>query len=48
MRELSMEEKQAILKLRKEENLIRAIRQTLGIASTAIQNVLKKKLLVYY
>ena len=48
-RELSMGEKQAILKLRKKGKSIRAIGQTLGIASTTIWNVLnkKKKLLVY-
>ena len=42
-RELSMGEKQTILKLRKEGKSIRAIGQTLGIASTTIWNVLKKK-----
>jgi hypothetical protein len=42
-RELSMGEKQAIVKLRKEGKSTRAIGQTLGIASTTIWNVLKKK-----
>ncbi|MCI4387222.1 hypothetical protein PGIGA_G00071680 [Pangasianodon gigas] len=42
-RDLSMGEKQAILKLRKEEKSIRAIAQELGIANTTIWNVLKKK-----
>ena len=42
-RELSMVEKQTILKLRKEGKSIRAIGQTLSIASTTIWNVLKKK-----
>eukprot|EP00064_Thunnus_orientalis_P000139 superscaffoldBa00000006_g139 len=40
---VSMGEKQAILKLRKEGKSIRAIGQTLGIASTTIWIVLKKK-----
>jgi len=43
IRELSMGEKQAIVKLRKGGKLIRVIGQTLGIASTTIWNVLKKK-----
>ena len=38
-----MGEKQAILKLRKKGKSIRAIGQTLGIASTTIWNVLNKK-----
>uniref|UniRef100_A0A3B1IQX0 Transposase Tc1-like domain-containing protein n=1 Tax=Astyanax mexicanus TaxID=7994 RepID=A0A3B1IQX0_ASTMX len=42
-RELSMREKQAILKHRKEGKSIRAIGKTLGIATTTIWNVLKKK-----
>lgn len=42
-RELSMGEKQAIVKLRKEGKSTRAIGQTLGIASTTIWKVLKKK-----
>ena len=42
-RELSMGEKQAILKLRKEGKSIRAIGQTLGIACTTNWNILKKK-----
>lgn len=43
MRKLSIGEKQAILKLRKEGKSIRAIGQTLGIANTTIWNVQKKK-----
>ena len=42
-RELSMGEKQAIVKLREDGKSIRAIAQTLAIASTTIWNVLKKK-----
>ena len=42
-RELSMGEKQAYLKLREGGKSIRAIRQTLAVASTTIWNVLKKK-----
>lgn len=42
-RELSMGEKQTILKLREEGKSIRAIAKTLGIATTTIWNVLKKK-----
>ena len=42
-RELSLGEKKAILKLRKEGKLIRAIAQALGIACTTTWNVLKKK-----
>ncbi|MCJ8740406.1 hypothetical protein PDJAM_G00058690 [Pangasius djambal] len=42
-RELSMEEKQDIVKLKKEGKSIRAIAQTLGIANTTIWNVLKKQ-----
>lgn len=43
-----MGEKQAIVKLTKEEHLFRAVGQTLGITSTTIWNILKKKLLVYW
>lgn len=43
MRKLSIGEKQAILKLRKEGKSTRAIGQTLGIANTTIWNVQKKK-----
>ena len=42
-KELSLGEKQAILKLRKEGKLIRAIAQALGIACTTTWNALKKK-----
>lgn len=38
-----MREKQTILKLREEGKSIRAIAQTLGIASTTIWNIMKKK-----
>lgn len=37
-RELSMDEKQAILKLRKEGKFIRTIAETLGIVNTTIWN----------
>lgn len=44
IRELSMGEKQAILKLReKKRKLIEVIAQALGIANTTIWNVLEKK-----
>lgn len=42
-RELSVGEKQAIVKLREDGKSLRAIAQTLAIASTTIWNVLKKK-----
>lgn len=42
-RELCIGEKQAILRLRKEGKLIRAIGQTLGIANKTVFNILKKK-----
>lgn len=43
MRELSMGEKQVISKLRKEGKSVRAIGQTLGIASNTIRNVLREE-----
>ncbi|MDF4264986.1 helix-turn-helix domain-containing protein, partial [Vibrio parahaemolyticus] len=42
-RELSMGEKEAIVNVREDGQSIRAIAQTLAIASTTIWNVLKKK-----
>lgn len=42
-RELTMEEKLDILKLRKEGKSIRAVSQALGIANTTVWNVLKKQ-----
>lgn len=42
-RELTMEEKLDILKLRKEGKSIRAISQALGIANTTVWNILKKQ-----
>ncbi|XP_049319818.1 homeobox-containing protein 1a isoform X2 [Astyanax mexicanus] len=42
-RELSMGEKQAIVKLREDGKSIRAIAQTLAIANTTVWNILKKK-----
>jgi len=42
-RKLSLGEKQAIVNLREDGKSIRAIAQTLAIASTTIWNVLKKK-----
>lgn len=42
-RELTIGEKQAILKLRNEGTVIRAIVQTLSTANTTIWNVQKKK-----
>lgn len=43
IRELSMGEKQVMLKLREDGKSIRAIAQTLATASTTIWNALKKK-----
>ena len=42
-RELSVGEKQAILKLKDDGKSIRAITQTLAIVSTTIWNILKRK-----
>lgn len=42
-RELTMEEKLDILKLRKEGKSIRVVSQNLGIANTTVWNILKKQ-----
>lgn len=42
-RELTMEEKLDILKLRQEGKSIRAVSQALGIANTTVWNILKKQ-----